>query len=288
MTSNNQADVDLSGKTIIVTGANSGIGKFAARGLASMGASVTMVARSRERGEKALKEVQTASGSNNVRLMLCDLSSQVSIREFAAAFESENDRLDVLLNNAGSNYFKRHESVDGLELTFALNHMGYFVMTNLLLNIIKASAPARIVNVSSDEHRVDRIAFDDLQREQDYGTNVYAETKLMNVLFTYDLARRLEGTGVTVNTMHPGFSRTNFGRRDNGFLGKFFVPVASLFGRSPERGAETAIYLASSPEVEGVTGKYFVDKQAVPSVDLSYDEAMQARMWEASEAALIR
>ena len=288
MTSINQADVDLSGKTIIVTGANSGISKFAARGLASMGASVTMVARSRERGEKALKEVQTASGSNNVRLMLCDLSSQVSIREFAAAFETENDRLDVLLNNAGSNYFKRHESVDGLELTFALNHMGYFVMTNLLLNIIKASAPARIVNVSSDEHRVDRIAFDDLQREQDYGTNVYAETKLMNVLFTYDLARRLEGTGVTVNTMHPGFSRTNFGRRDNGFLGKFFVPVASLFGRSPERGAETAIYLASSPEVEGVTGKYFVDKQAVPSVDLSYDEAVQARMWEASEAALLR
>ena len=287
MTSINQADVDLSGKTIIVTGANSGIGKSAARGLASMGASVTMVARSRERGEKALKEVQTASASNNVRLMLCDLSSQVSIREFAAAFESENDRLDVLLNNAGSNYFKRHESVDGLELTFALNHMGYFVMTNLLLNIIKASPPARIVNVSSDEHRVDRIAFDDLQREQDYGTNVYAETKLMNVLFTYDLARRLEGTGVIVNTMHPGFSRTNFGRRDNGFLGKFFVPVASLFGRSPERGAETAIYLASSPEVEGVTGKYFVDKQAVPSVDLSYDKAVQARLREASEAALI-
>ena len=288
MTSNNQADVDLSGKTIIVTGANSGIGKFAPRGLARMGASVIMVARSRERGEKALKELQTATASNSVRLMLCDLSSQVSIREFAAAFESENDRLDVLLNNAGSNYFKRHESVDGLELTFALNHMGYFVMTNLLLNIIKASAPARIVNVSSDEHRVDRIAFDDLQREQDYGTNVYAETKLMNVLFTYELARRLEGTGVTVNTMHPGFSRTNFGRRDNGFLGKFFVPVASLFGRSPERGAETATYLASSPEVDGVTGKYFVDKQAVPSVDLSYDEAVQARMWEASEAALIR
>ncbi len=288
MTSNNQADVDLSGKTIIVTGANSGIGKFAARGLARMGASVTMVARSRERGEKALQEVQTASASNNVRLMLCDLSSQVSIREFAAAFKSENDRLDVLLNNAGSNYFKRHESVDGLELTFALNHMGYFVMTNLLLNIIKASAPARIINVSSDEHRVDRIAFDDLQRERDYGTNVYSETKLMNVLFTYELARRLEGTGVTVNTMHPGFSRTNFGRRDNGLLGKFFVPAASLFGRSPERGAETAIYLASSPEVEGVTAKYFVDKQAVPTADLSYDESVQARMWEVSEAAFIQ
>lgn len=288
MASSNQADVDLSGKTIIVTGANSGIGKFAVRGLAKMGASVIMVARSRERGEKALQEVKTASASNNVRLMLCDLSSQVSIREFAAAFESENDRLDVLLNNAGANYFKRHESVDGLELTFSLNHMGYFVLTNLLLNIIKASAPARIINVSSDEHRVDRIAFDDLQREQDYGVKVYAETKLMNVLFTYELARRLEGTGVTVNTMHPGFTRTNFGRRDNGLLGKFFVPVARLFGRSPERGAETAIYLASSPEVEGVTAKYFVDKQAVPTADLSYDEAVQARMWDVSEAALIQ
>jgi len=158
----------------------------------------------------------------------------------------------------------------------------------LLINIIKASAPARIVNVSSDEHRVDRITFDDLQREQDYGTNVYAETKLMNVLFTYELARRLEGTGVTVKTLHPGFSRPNFGRRATGLLGKFFVPVASLFGRSPERGAETAIYLASSPEVEGVTAKYFVDKQTVPTVDLSYDEAVQARMWEVSEAAFIQ
>jgi NAD(P)-dependent dehydrogenase (short-subunit alcohol dehydrogenase family) len=287
MAKNNRANNALSGKTIIVTGANSGIGKVAARELARMGASVIMVARSRERGERALQEVRSASANDNVRLMLCDLSSQRSIREFAAAFEAENDRLDVLLNNAGAVYLRRQESVDGLELSFALNHMGYFLLTNLLLDVIKASAPARIVNVSSEAHRVGRIAFDDLRREQDYGMNVYGETKLMNLLFTYELARRLEGTGVTVNAMHPGFVRTNFGRRGNGLLGRFVMPVASLFGRSPERGAATAIYLASSPEVEGVTGKYFVDNQEVRTADLSYDQALQARMWEVSESALI-
>jgi NAD(P)-dependent dehydrogenase (short-subunit alcohol dehydrogenase family) len=287
MAKNNRANNALSGKTIIVTGANSGIGKVAARELARMGASVIMVARSRERGERALQEVRSASANDNVRLMLCDLSSQRSIREFAAAFEAENDRLDMLLNNAGAVYLRRQESVDGLELSFALNHMGYFLLTNLLLDVIKASAPARIVNVSSEAHRVGRIAFDDLRREQDYGMNVYGETKLMNLLFTYELARRLEGTGVTVNAMHPGFVRTNFGRRGNGLLGRFVMPVASLFGRSPERGAATAIYLASSPEVEGVTGKYFVDNQEVRTADLSYDQALQARMWEVSESALI-
>jgi NAD(P)-dependent dehydrogenase (short-subunit alcohol dehydrogenase family) len=287
MAKNNRANNALSGKTIIVTGANSGIGKVAARELARMGASVMMVARSRERGERALQEVRSASANDSVRLMLCDLSSQRSIREFAAAFEAENDRLDVLLNNAGAVYLRRQESVDGLELSFALNHMGYFLLTNLLLDVIKASAPARIVNVSSEAHRVGRIAFDDLRREQDYGMNVYGETKLMNLLFTYELARRLEGTGVTVNAMHPGFVRTNFGRRGNGLLGRFVMPVASLFGRSPERGAATAIYLASSPEVEGVTGKYFVDNQEVRTADLSYDQALQARMWEVSESALI-
>jgi NAD(P)-dependent dehydrogenase (short-subunit alcohol dehydrogenase family) len=287
MTKDNQADIDLSGKTIIVTGANAGIGKVAARELAKMGASIIMVARSRERGEKALQEVRSASANDNVRLMLCDLSSQESIRGFAAEFESENDRLDVLLNNAGAIYLQRQESVDGLELSFALNHMGYFLLTNLLLDTIKASAPARIVNVSSEAHRVGRIAFDDLQREQDYGMNVYGESKLMNVLFTYELARRLEGTGVTVNAMHPGFVRTKLGRRGNGFMGRFVMPIASLFGRSPERGAETAIYLASSPEVEGVSSKYFVDNQEVRTVELSYDEAVQAKMWQVSESALV-
>ena len=286
MTNDNQAAIDLSGKMIVVTGANAGIGKVAARELARMGAAVTMVARSRERGEKALQEVRSASASDEVRLMLCDLSSQESIREFAAAFEAEHERLDVLLNNAGAWYFQRHESIDGLELTFALNHMGYFLLTNLLLDTIKGSAPARIVNVSSETHRGGAIAFDDLGREKSYGMNVYGETKLMNLLFTYELARRLEGTGVTVNALHPGFVRTSLGRRDNGFLGRFVMPIASLFGRSPERGAETAIYLASSPEVEGVTGRYFIDSKQVRSSALSYDEALQTKMWEVSESAL--
>jgi NAD(P)-dependent dehydrogenase (short-subunit alcohol dehydrogenase family) len=286
MTNNSQDDVDLAGKTIVVTGANAGIGKVAARELARMGATMIMVARSRKRGEKALQEVRAASANDDVHLMLCNLSSQESIREFAAAFESEYERLDVLLNNAGAWYFRRHESVDGLELSFALNHMGYFLLTNLLLDTIKRSPPARIVNVSSETHRSARIAFDDLQRKQNYGMHVYGETKLMNLLFTYELARRLEGTGVTVNAMHPGFVRTNLGRRDNGLLGRFVMPLASLFGRSPERGAETAIYLASSPEVEGVTARYFIDNEEVRSAEISYDEALQARMWEVSERAL--
>jgi NAD(P)-dependent dehydrogenase (short-subunit alcohol dehydrogenase family) len=281
----------LRGKVIVVTGANTGIGKATARKLARMEATVIVVARHQGRGSDAVAEIRTSSGNPDVRLMLCDLSSQVSIREFAAEFRSAFDRLDVLVNNAGKIILRRQENTDGLEMTFAVNHLGPFLLTNLLMDTLKAGAPSRIVNVASSAHHVNRIDFDDLQRHKRYGRfgqDVYGESKLMNILFTYELARRVEGAGVTVNAMHPGFVRTNFVRRDNGFLVRLFAPLAFIRARTPEKGAETAVYLASSPEVEGVTGKYFKDKKALPSSSLSYDEGVQKRLWQASEAALIR
>jgi NAD(P)-dependent dehydrogenase (short-subunit alcohol dehydrogenase family) len=186
------------------------------------------------------------------------------------------------VNNAGGFFWKRHVTVDGLELTFALNHLNYFLLTNLLLETIKASAPARIINVSSDAHRGARINLDDLQNKHRFlGYRVYRQSKLMNVLFTYELARRLEGSGVTANTLHPGFVATNFAK-NNGFLFRLFMPVAQLGALSPQEGARTSIYLASSPEVEGISGKYFFKEKAIPSDPASYDENTALQLWEAS------
>lgn len=275
-------------KIIIITGANAGIGKVTARELAKTGATIIMVCRSQERGGKALAEVKSASGNEQVHLMLCDLSSQASIRTLANEFLQRFERLDVLVNNAGAVFNKRIESVDGYEMTFALNHMGYFLLTKLLLERLKASAPSRIVNVSSMAHQVPQVSFDDLQRTRNYRLfNVYGETKLMNILFTYELARRLEGTGVTVNALHPGFVRTNFGRSTTGLLGKLMMPIVQLMAINEDKGAETSIYLASSPEVEGVTGKYWDEKKAISSIDHSYDEAIQKRLWDVSEAMIV-
>lgn len=277
---------DLTGKVIAVTGANSGIGKVTARGLAGMGATVVMVCRSQERGEAALADIKASTGSPDVHLMLCDLSSQADIRRFADEFKAGFDRLDVLVNNAGGFYMSRRESVDGLELTFAINYMAPFLLTHLLLDLLKASAPSRIVNVSSDMHRSVRVDFDDLQRHRRYNLAVYGEAKSLLVMYTYELARRLEGTGVTVNALHPGFVRTDFGK-NNGFLARAFLPVIHVFAVSEEKGAETSIYLASSLEVEGVTGEYFISKQAVPSGVPTYDEALQKRAWEIGEASVL-
>lgn len=280
--------IDLSNQVIIITGANSGIGKVAAIELAKMNATVVMVCRSQERGSAALAEVKQASGNSRVHLMLCDLSSQQSIRDFVDAFQAEFDRLDVLLNNAGAIFGERKESVDGLEMTFATNHMGYFLLTELLLDMLKASAPSRIINVASDAHRVGKLTFDDLQRTSSYSSfRAYGESKLMNVMHGYVLARRLEGTGVTANSLHPGFVRTNFGRRSLGWIGRLFMPVVQLAAINEAKGAETMIYLAASPDVAGVSGRYFDKKKAVKSSDESYDEAAQQRLWEISEAAVV-
>jgi len=222
-----------------------------------------------------------------VCLMLCDLSSQASIRAFVEQFKAKYDRLDVLVNNAGVMFMDRQESADGYEMTFALNHMGYFLLTDLLLDLLKASGNSRIVNVSSDAHRVGAVNFDDLQRHQKYsGMKVYGESKLMNILYTIELARRLGETAVTVNALHPGVVRTNFGRNNSGFIGKILVPIFQRFAISADKGAETSIYLAASDEVEGVSGKYFVKKKSVQANAPAYDEVAQKQLWSVSEAAL--
>ena len=276
----------MAGKVCMVTGANSGIGKVTAAVLASMGATVVMVCRSRERGEAARQSVVTESGNKNVVLLLADLSSMASTRAMVDAFKARHDRLDVLVNNAGALFNSYQESVDGLEMTFALNHMGYFLPTVLLLDLLKASAPARIINVSSDAHRAGKVDFDDLQNRKKYSAfGVYAESKLENVLFTKELARRLDGAGVTVNALHPGFVRTNFGNNatGNGFASMVLRLLSKLIAITPEQGAETSIYLASSPEVAGVSGAYFDKKKAVKPANQANDEAAARRLWAESE-----
>jgi NAD(P)-dependent dehydrogenase (short-subunit alcohol dehydrogenase family) len=279
-------DRSMVGKVCMVTGANSGIGKITALELAKQGATVVMVCRSRERGEAAQQEILTESGNDKVDLLLADLSSMASARSMVAAFKAKYDRLDVLVNNAGALFSEWKESADGLEMTFALNHMGYFVPTVLLLDTLKASAPARIINVSSDAHRTGRVDFDDLQSKRRYSSfPAYAKSKLENVLFTVELARRLEGTDVTVNALHPGFVRTNFGGNStgNGIVTFLFRLLIKFFAISPEQGAETSIYLATSPEVEGVTGKYFDKKKAVEPASQAKNVEAARRLWEESE-----
>lgn len=278
----------MEGKTCLVTGASNGIGLETAAGLAKLGATVVMTARSEAKGEEALADVIKRSGSEKVDLMLVDFASMSSIRKFADEFRSKYDRLDVLVNNAGAVNMRRSETEDGFETTFGVNHLGYFLLTNLLLDTIKASAPARIVNVSSRAHKRATMDFDDLNAEKSYsGFTVYGRSKLANVLITYELARRLDGTGVTANCLHPGVVRSGFGQNDNnGWLGgifKTFYTLAGPFTKSNAEGAATSIYLASSPEVEGVTGKYFADCKEVPSSAASHDVEAQKRLWEISE-----
>ena len=271
----------MSGRICMVTGANAGIGKATALGLAKMGGTVVMVCRSRERGEATLAEIKQESGNASVHLLLADLSSQDDIRRLAAAFNAKVPALHVLINNAGIIPRKRTVTGEGFETQFAVNHLAYFLLTHLLLDILKASAPARIVTVSSQVHHGASIDFDDLQSERTYRpTRVYASTKLANVLFTYELARRLEGTGVTANCLHPGSVATN--------LLADFLPtplrfVTKIVGVSPEKGAQTPLYLATSPEVEEVTGKYFVNQKPAASSKPSYDRDLARRLWQVSE-----
>ncbi len=273
----------MNGKVVLITGANAGIGKITAQELAKMGARVVMVARSRERGEAALADVRRGSGSDRVDLLLADLSVQAEVRRLAAEFRERYGRLHVLVNNAGALIMTRQESADGIEMTFALNHLAYFLLTDLLLDLLKANAPARIVNVSSAAHFRAKLDFDDLENKTKYsGMNVYSQSKLANVYFTYELARRLEGTGVTANCLHPGFVASNFAK-NNGWLAKMGMFLMRPFAISVEKGAETSIYLASSPQVAGVTGQYFDKKKAVRSSAVSYDETAARRLWGTSE-----
>jgi retinol dehydrogenase 14 len=272
-------------KICLITGATSGIGKATAMGLATLGASVVMVGRDHGRGEAALAEIKEDSGNASVDLMLADLSSQQEIRRLAHEIKEAYPRLDVLINNAGLFRSQRITTVDGLETTFAVNHLAYFLLTKVLLDVLKSSAPSRIVNVSSGEQRNGTIDFDDLQGEKGYkGPKAYSQSKLATVLFTYELARRLEGTGITANCLHPGGRipvRTNFGSGVSGVFGSM-VRALRPFMTSPEKGAETSIYLASSPEVEDLSGRYFVKKAEARSSHVSYDESTARRLWEVS------
>ncbi len=273
----------MQGQVCMVTGANSGIGKATALALAQMGATIVMVCRDRARGEEAQNEIRTKSKNNAIDLLLADLSSQQSIRQLVKNVQHHYTYLHVLINNAGAAFTgRRRETVDGLEMTLAVNYLAPFLLTNLLLDVLKASAPARIVNVSSNSHEAGFIKLDDLQSEHYRSMRVYGQAKLAVVLFTYELARRLQGTGVTANCLHPGFVATHFGQRDVEPASRLLVKVIGSFGTSPEKGAKTSIYLASSPEVEGVTGTYFVKSIPKRSAAISYDESLQRQLWEQS------
>lgn len=275
-------DGNMKGKTCIVTGASSGIGFETARGLARRGAKVTLLSRSAERCQAAAGRIRQETGNEAIDFIAADLSSQTEVRKAAEEYLRRQERLDVLVNNAGGFFWNRAETVDGLEMTFALNHLNYFLLTNLLLERLKASAPARIVCVSSDAHRGARLNFDDLQNKRKYaGFPAYAQSKLMNVLFTHELSRHLEGSGVTANALHPGFVASGFAK-NNGLLFRLVMPLAQLGAISLEDGARTSIYLASSPEVEGVSGKYFTREKEVASDPASYDEQSARRLWDVS------
>ena len=279
--------IEMSGKRVMVTGATDGIGKATALALARMGAAVIVVGRNPNKISATIDEITTQSGNQNIDGLQADFASLTQIRQLAAAFAERYDYLDVLINNAGAFFGVRSETDDGFERTFGVNHLAPFLLTNLLLDALSASVKrtgsARIVNVSSVAHMMTRINFDDLQNRRDYhGMSAYAQSKLANLLFTYELARRLTGTGITANALHPGIVASNFGRDQSGRWA-LIIKIASRLGIMPTDGAQTSIYLASSPEVAGVTGTYFVKKRAVRSSPASSDAAAAARLWRISE-----
>jgi retinol dehydrogenase 14 len=271
--------MSMNGKTVLVTGATNGIGKAAALELARMGARVALVARDPKRGQATLEEIQKATGNAHLELYIADLSKQADVRRLAEEFSAKHQTLDVLLNNAGGVFDTRLETADGLEMTFALNHLAYFLLTNLLLETLKRTPNARIVNVSSAAQGMGRINFDDLQSQRYSSFGVYAMTKLANVVFTYSLARRLEGTSVTVNALHPGTVATGFGDNSQSGFMRFVYGAMKRFSTTPEQGADTAVWLASSPDVAGKTGGYYEKRQLKKSHPSSYDQTVQDRLW---------
>lgn len=273
----------MAGKTVLITGGTGGIGKATAIGLARLGARVGIVGRDAARGEAAAADIRSASNNPSVDVFIADLSSQAEVRRLAAEVLDAYPRLDVLVNNVGGFWAHRRVTADGLEHTFALNHLASFLLTNLLLERLVASAPARVVTVSSGAQSMGRIDFDDLQGARKYsGQRAYNQSKLANVMFTYELARRLEGTGVTATVLHPGVTRTAFGAEDQAWYFTTGSGLARRFMKSPAEGAEMPIYLASSPEVEGVSGRYFANRKPRESNKLAYDTDAAARLWRVS------
>ena len=279
---------EMAGKTVVITGASQGIGKAAAVGLAKFGAELVLVARDRAKAEAAVAEIRQAAPNAKIDLVFADLSLVEQVRRAAAEVKARHPRIHVLLNNAGVVMTERKVTAEGHELTFATNHLGYFVFTNELLDVLKASAPARIINVASDAHVGMKINFDDLMGEKSFaGWRAYGQSKLANIMFTYELARRLEGTGVTANALHPGVVATNFGRNNSNWFG-WGVKLLAPFFITPEKGARTSVYLASSPEGEGVSGKYFAKSKPRKSTKWSYKVDAQKQLWEVSEKLTAR
>jgi retinol dehydrogenase-14 len=276
----------MAGRTVLVTGATGGIGKATAAGLAAMGAHVAVTGRDPGRTQAAAREIRTAGGGR-VDAFVADLSAQAEVRRLSDEVLQCLPRLDVLVNNVGGYWHTRHVTVDGLERTFALNHLAPFLLTNLLLDRLTDSAPARVVTVSSHAHTGGRLDFEDLQGERSYsGARAYNQSKLANLLFTYELARRLAGTAVTANAVHPGVVRTSFGADDPAGVQRLLVPLIRPFMKSPERGAATSILVASAPDLAEVTGRYFSKGKPRTSSGPSHDRATAARLWRISADAV--
>jgi retinol dehydrogenase 14 len=273
----------MAGKIALITGGTGGIGKATAIGLARLGARVGITGRDLTRAEQAAADIRTFSGNPAVDVFAADLSSQAEVRRLAAAVLDAYPRLDVLVNNVGGFWAHRHPTADGLEHTFALNHLAPFLLTNLLLDRLKASAPARVVTVSSHVQAEGHIVLDDLQGARNYsGQSAYSQSKLANVMFTNELARRLEGTRVMATSLHPGFVRTDFGAEDQAWFFRFIGHVVRPFLNTPAQGAQTSIYLASSPDMDGVTGQFFANRKPKTANKVAYDADMTARLWDVS------
>jgi NAD(P)-dependent dehydrogenase (short-subunit alcohol dehydrogenase family) len=275
----------VSGKRVLITGATNGIGLAAAQELARRGASLAVVAREEAKGRASTEQIQAAGSGAPVDLLIADLSVQVDVRRLAAEVLERYPRIDVLVNNAGAMFARRQMSEDGIELTWALNHLAPFLLTNLLLERLRQSAPARVITTASDAHRGAHIPFDDMDAERSYargGFSRYGETKLANILFTAELAKRLEGTGVSAFCFHPGLVSTGFNRNNGALMGALMV-VARAFSRTPEHGARTLVWLADSSEPEGHSGRYFADEKLASPTRAGQDMEIAARLWELSE-----
>lgn len=276
---------ELANKVILLTGATEGIGKSAAKEFAARGAELVLVARNPQKGEKVVAELKESTGNPRVSLLVGDLSVMADVRRVAGEFRAAHDRLDVLVNNAGAVFTKRQLSADGLEQTFALNHVGYFLLTHELAEVLGRTPGARVVSTSSGAHQAGKIRFDEIaKREGGYsGFPVYCDSKLANVLFTRELARRLAPRGVTANCVHPGFVNTGFGHNTKGLVDTALKFLGPLFARSPEKGAETVVWAAVSPDAAKVTGEYLMDRKVARSSKLSKDEALARELWAFSE-----
>lgn len=276
---------EMVGKICMVTGATAGIGQATALLLAMQGATVIGIGRNPAKNQASMQSIKDKTGNSSVEYLLADLSSQNQIHSLAQQFQSKYDRLDVLVNNAGASIGNRQESVDGIEMTFALNHLGYFVLTNLLVDILKASAPSRVINVSSGLHKFGKLDFDDIPMRESYSrSKAYQRSKLANVAFSYEFARRYSNRKITCNAMNPGLVATNVGQNAGKLASMMKNMVDKIAGKTPEEGAQTIIYLATSPDVEGVSGRYFDNEKSILSSKITYNLEFCRRLWELSES----